>query len=103
MGHGDDRLSPTRFLYLTISPQLLQQRLGLLQVGGVKALAEPAVDRRQQLASGITLALVLLQTGKTHSGAQLEGLGPLATGCGKPLLEAGFRLFSLLLCPFLRQ
>ena len=28
--------------------QLLEQRLGLLEVGGVKALGEPAVDRRQQ-------------------------------------------------------
>ena len=27
-----------------LSPQLCQQRLGLLQVGRVKALGEPAVD-----------------------------------------------------------
>ena len=32
----------------TISRQLLQQCFGLLQIGGVKALGEPAVDRCQQ-------------------------------------------------------
>src|SRR6266511_6207709 len=31
------------------SCQLVQQGLGLLEVDGVKALGEPAVDRRQQL------------------------------------------------------
>src|SRR5438874_13621174 len=48
MGHGDDRLSLPCFLSLTLSPQLLQQRLGLLEVSGIKALGEPAIDRRQQ-------------------------------------------------------
>ena len=69
MGYGDDLLSPTRFLYLTISPQLLQQRLGLLEVGGVKALGEPAVDWGQQLASLRALALLLPQAAQTHGGA----------------------------------
>ena len=33
-----------------LSPKFLQQGFGLLQVGRIKALGEPAVDRRQQLA-----------------------------------------------------
>ena len=40
------------------SGQLLQQRLGLLEVGGVKALGEPAIDRRQPLADPLMLTLV---------------------------------------------
>ena len=39
------------------SRQLIEQRLGLLEVGGVKALGEPAVDRGQQLAGLGSLAL----------------------------------------------
>ena len=41
--------------------QRLQQRLGLLQVGGVKPLGEPAVDRCQQLVRFGPLALLLPQ------------------------------------------
>jgi hypothetical protein len=35
-----------RAFSLTISPQLLQQHLGLLEVSSVKAFGEPAVDGR---------------------------------------------------------
>src|SRR2546425_3441062 len=38
-----------------------QQRLGVLQVGGVEALGELAVDRREELTSCITLTLPLPQ------------------------------------------
>jgi hypothetical protein len=41
--------------------QHVQQRLGLLEVGGVKALGEPAVDRRQQRMGFGLLALLLPQ------------------------------------------
>jgi hypothetical protein len=43
------------------SGQLLQQDLGFLQVGGVKALGEPAVDQREQLTGLLPLALLLPQ------------------------------------------
>ena len=33
----------------SLSSELLQQRLGLLEISGVKALGEPAVDRGQQV------------------------------------------------------
>jgi hypothetical protein len=34
---------------LADSCQLLEQRLGVLQVGGIETLGEPAVDRRQEI------------------------------------------------------
>jgi hypothetical protein len=49
-----------------MSGQLFEQRLGLLQVGGVKALGEPAVDWGQQLARLITLALLLPQVAQAY-------------------------------------
>src|SRR5688572_14778393 len=46
--------------------QFLQQRLGVLQVGGIKALGEPAVDRCKQLPSLGLLALLLPQATQAH-------------------------------------
>src|SRR5262249_7902176 len=34
-----------KFCLRPLCPQILQQRLGLLEVGGVKPLGEPSVDR----------------------------------------------------------
>src|SRR5215510_4159809 len=44
-GCARGRLSAT-----PLGPQLIEQRLGVLEIGGVKALGGPAVDRGQQLA-----------------------------------------------------
>ena len=55
---------------LWLSPQLLQQRLGVLQVGRIKALGEPAVDRCQQLTGCGALALLLPQPAQAHGGSQ---------------------------------
>ena len=46
--------------------QCLQQRLGLLEVRGVKALGEPAVDRCQQRMGFGALALLLPQATQAH-------------------------------------
>jgi hypothetical protein len=72
--------------------QFRQQRLGLLQVSGVKALGEPAIDRCQEFISLDALALLLPQATQARSGAQLPGFGLLAPGYGEGLLEAGFGL-----------
>jgi hypothetical protein len=48
--------------------QRLHQRLRLLQVGGVKALREPAVDRRQQRVGLGLLALLLPEATEAHGG-----------------------------------
>src|SRR5712691_7054812 len=59
------------------SVQLLQQRLGLLEVSGLKALREPAVDGRQQLSGFSVLALALPQAAQAQRGPQLSGPGLL--------------------------
>jgi hypothetical protein len=69
---------------------LFQQRLGLLQVGGVKALGEPAVDRRQQLARFGALALLLPQAAQADGGPQLQRLGLPVARHGEDLLETDF-------------
>src|SRR6266446_2786852 len=77
------------------SRQGVQQRLRLLQVGGVKALGEPAVDRDQQLAGFVPLALALPQPAQAHGGPQLQGLGLLAASYGQRLLKTVFCLVNV--------
>src|SRR5215831_2288167 len=77
---------------LRLSPQLFQQRLGLLQVSGVEALGEPAIDRGQQLAGLGTLALLLPEATQAHGGPQLERFGLLAAGDVQSPLQPDFRL-----------
>ena len=48
-----------------LASELLQQRLGFLQVRRIKAFREPAVDRREQLVGLKTLALLLPQPAET--------------------------------------
>ena len=72
--------------------QLFQQCPGVLQVGGVKAFGEPAVDRRQQRRRLRYACPAAATVGQAHGGAQLPGLGLLTAGNGQGLLEAGFRL-----------
>src|SRR5712692_4272770 len=72
--------------------QLLQQCSGLLEVGSVKALGEPAVDGLQQLSGCFTLALVLQQAAQAYRRPQLPRLRLLAAGHIEGLAEAGFRL-----------
>ncbi len=79
---------------IMIAPR--QQRLRLLQVSGVKALGEPTVDRRQQLAGLVPLALALPQPTQTHRGPKLPGLGLLAAGDVEGLMKVGFRLCVML-------
>src|SRR5262249_17733590 len=60
-----------------LSRQLIKQRLGVLQVSGVKALGEPAVDRCQQLIGFDALTLQLPQARQAQGSAQLPGPGLL--------------------------
>ena len=77
---------------MLLSGQGLEERFGLLQVGGVKALGEPAIDRRQQLAGVGPLALALPQPAQAQRGTELSGLRLLAAGHGQRLLKTGFCL-----------
>jgi hypothetical protein len=61
------------------SLQHCQQRLGLLEVGCVKALREPARDRRQQFVDLGPLALLLPQAGEAGGSAEFLGFGLLET------------------------
>ena len=42
-----------------LCPQFLQQSLRLLEVSGVKAFGKPTIDRYQQLAGLVPLAVLL--------------------------------------------
>ena len=48
-GFSQIRTLEPSILVLTGSRHLFEQRLGLLQVGGVEALSEPAIDRREEI------------------------------------------------------
>ena len=61
------------------SPQASRWRDGkllrLLQVACVKPLGEPLIDRREQVVSGLALALLLPQPRQAGGGAQCEAVG----------------------------
>jgi len=76
------------------SRERFEQRLGLLEVGRVKTLGEPAVDRRQELAGLGPFALSLPQPCQAHCSAQLQGLGLLAAGDVEGLVKTDFRLIA---------
>src|SRR5262249_59281235 len=61
-----------------LSRQLVQKCSGLLEISCVKALREPAVDRRQQRRGFQALTLALPQAGPAHGGAQVPPPPPLA-------------------------
>src|SRR5271169_3683600 len=71
--------------------QLLQQCLRLLQIKRVEALGEPAVDRSEQIAGLISLALIAPEPRHAHRGAEFPGFCLLRTGDRKCTLEIRFR------------
>jgi len=67
LGEVDQRQGCT----FVLSPECLQQRLGLLEVSRLKALGEPAVDGCQQRTRLGLLALLLPHACQAHDGPQL--------------------------------
>src|SRR6516165_5024598 len=59
--------------------QLVEQRLGVLQVGGVEALGEPVVDLRKHRACLVTTALRSEPQRKRSCCFELEKLTALST------------------------
>jgi hypothetical protein len=60
-----------RYVSITVlCPQLTEQCLGFLEVGGIQALGEPTVDRREALVSLSALALLLPQASQAPGRAQ---------------------------------
>src|SRR5262249_22631094 len=70
-----------------LCPQLTEQCLGFLEVGGIKTLGDPAVDRSEQVVGLGALALLLPQAAEAHGRAQLQRSGVLATGHGEGLTK----------------
>ena len=56
--------------------QFVEQGLGVLQIGGVKALGEPAVYSDERRVRFVALALFSEQPCEAGSRTQLPGLGP---------------------------
>ena len=78
-----------REIVLTGSRQLVEQGLGILEVGGVEALGEPSVDRRKQVVRLLPLALLSPQVGEAGGGAQFKRFRTLLRGSRDSPREAG--------------
>jgi hypothetical protein len=78
-----------------LDPQLCQHGFGLLEVGRVKALREPAIYLRQQVSSCCVLPLPLPEPRQAQRRAQLQRLGLLALGHLQGTMEHRFRLGDL--------
>ncbi len=70
----------------------MEERLGFLEVGGIKSFGEPVIDRGKQVVGVLTFVLVLPEPGQTHGGAQLPPLRLRTAGEIESLPEAGFCL-----------
>ena len=72
--------------------KFVEQRLGLLQIGRIEALGEPAKDWGEQIASLTTLALIAPEPRHAHRRAQFERLCLLLPRNRKRTFEIRFRL-----------
>ena len=79
----------------TRSFELVQQDLGLLQVGGVEALGEPAVDRGEEITGLICFTLRLPQTGQRRCRAELQRFRFLMARGGQSSREGLFQAGGL--------
>jgi hypothetical protein len=71
------------------SRQFVDQSLRLFEIECVEAFGEPAVNRREKVASLGASPLVAQQAGKADGGAQFPEVGPLLPGdiwAGEPTL-----------------
>ena len=74
-----------------LSCERCQQGLGLLQVGGVKPLGEPAVNRCQQRTRFGLLALLLPQALRLHGGAASRPASRQLPRCPRPRASGDHR------------
>src|SRR5262249_19903029 len=77
-------------------PQLVEQRLGLLEDRRFEALSEPTVGRGEEIVGSIVLALIAPEPGEAGRGAQLPELGALLLGRGNGMTIAPLRSGGLL-------
>src|SRR5258707_12292506 len=71
-------------------PQVVEQGLSLSQIERVEAFGEPAVDRSEQIAGLITLALIAPKPRHAHCSTQLPGPGSLLTCDRKRAIKIRF-------------
>jgi hypothetical protein len=64
----------------TWSAESVEQLVRILQVGGIEALGEPALDRREQVVCLGPPTLLGPQPGEAHRRAQFQRLRPLTLG-----------------------
>src|SRR5579864_3488271 len=72
--------------------QVLEQRLGLSQIERLEPFGERAIDWREQIVGGGSLALIAPEPRRTHRRAQLPGLRLLLARHGERALEILLRL-----------
>src|SRR5439155_10695148 len=92
-----DHATSTSITYLAIDhrlPQVLQQRPRVLQVARVEAFGEPGVERGEERAGRVTLALALPEPRQAGGRAQLERLGLLPPGDLQGVAEERLRLLD---------
>src|SRR5262245_12107864 len=77
-------------------PQGVEQRLGLLEVSGIKAFSEPAIDRREQRASLGARALALPQARQAQGGPEFEGFCLLLPGYVEGMLKTHLGVMLIL-------
>src|SRR5579864_6195878 len=71
--------------------QLVEQRLGLLEIARVEAFSEPAVDRREEIMGLVPLALIAPEPRQARGGAKFPGFSLLLTCNRERALEIGSR------------
>src|SRR6267142_3456524 len=74
--------------------QVVEQRLRVLQVARGEAFGEPAVERGEESAGRVALALALPEPRQAGGGAQLERLGLLPPGDVPGVAEERLRLLE---------
>src|SRR4030088_1438610 len=78
--------------YTGVCSQRVEPRPGLLQVGRIEALREPAMDRRQEIAGVVVRALVAPEPAKAAGGPQFPEPGALPARRRETSLKAGLGL-----------
>src|SRR5215813_14707708 len=73
-----------------LCPELIKQRLGFLEISGVKALGEPTVDWCKEVMGFLAFALLLPQASQAGRGAEFPRFGLLALGDADGVLKTGF-------------
>ena len=83
-------------LHILSSVQFIEQFLGFFQIARVEPLRKPPVNRSEQFARLLHLALVTPEACEAHGGAEFPGFCLLLTGDSEGVLEIrlGFRYFG---------